>query len=259
MASPRSPERGRPELALAQEGKTSEVSEDFGSLAAEITVRNLRVRPTLPFAGTSVPAEGVLHFVAAMLQSQTLEDGLRVVLDALIGDNAIQAGLWVWPEPAMVAIGLIGTARLYEVRSHELASVPPSQEILVEWTQRARPVEWTPRSVRPETNGPGGPFYITSPLGTVGAICLPSTTPPLSTDEQHCTAPGWSGSPRANRHSGTPNSNPSPSSQLGPATRSTTRSARSSEDPSCCSGRRPTRSAAAGWRPSGARPCAFAT
>ena len=184
MASPRSPERGRPELALAQEGKTSEVSEDFGSLAAEITVRNLRVRPTLPFAGTSVPAEGVLHFVAAMLQSRTLEDGLRVLLDALIGDNAIQAGLWVWPEPAVVAIGLIGTARLYEVRSHEPASVPPPQEILVEWTQRARPVEWTPRSVRPETNGPGGPFYITSPLGTVGAICLPSTTPPLSTDAQ---------------------------------------------------------------------------
>ncbi len=151
-----------------------------------IQTRNHRVSLTLPFAGTSVPAEGVLHFVAAMLRSPTLEDGLRILLDVLLGDRATEAGLWVWPEPAVTAIGLIGTARLYEVRSHELACVPPPDETLVEWTSRVRPVERTPRSVPhpPQTNGPGGPFYEITPLGAVGAICLLSTTPPLSRDEQ---------------------------------------------------------------------------
>ncbi len=143
--------------------------------------------PTPPFAGTTVPAEGVLHFVAAMLQSPSLENGLRVLLDSIIGDRAIEAGLWAWPEPAVSAIGLIGTARLYEVRHHELESVPPPAETLVEWTSRVRPVERTPRSVRYpcQTNGPGGPFYGISPLGAVGAICIPSTTPPFSPEELH--------------------------------------------------------------------------
>ena len=118
-----------------------------------------------------------------MLQSQTLEDGLRVLLDAVIGDRAIEAALWVWPELSVAAIGLIGTARLYEVRHHEIASVPPPDETLIEWTSRVRPVERTPRSVPLETNGPGGPFYGISPLGAVGAICLPSTSPPLTSDE----------------------------------------------------------------------------
>jgi signal transduction histidine kinase len=138
--------------------KASEVSEDYRCFVAEITVWNLRVSPTLPFAGTSVPAEGVLHFVEAILQSRSLEDGLRVLLETVIGDQAIEAGLWVWPEPSVTAMGLLGTARLYEVRSHELASVPPPEESLVEWTQRAVSA---------------GPLTVI-PLGISGAICLPS-------------------------------------------------------------------------------------
>ena len=137
--------------------------------------------PTLPFAGTAVPAEGVLHFVAAMLQSATLEDGLRVMLDALIGDRALEAGLWVWPEPAVTAIGLIGTAQLYEVRSHELACVPPPEETLVEWTSLAR----TAKSVPGESSGSRDAHYRITPLGVVGAICMRSTTPPFSLAEQH--------------------------------------------------------------------------
>ncbi len=102
-----------------------------------------------------------------MLQSPSLEDGLRVLLEALIGERAIEAGLWAWPEPAVAAIGLIGTARLYEVRHYELASVPPPEETLVEWTRLA---SLTRSSV--------------TSLGAVGAICRPSTSPPLSPDEQ---------------------------------------------------------------------------
>lgn len=124
--------------------------------------------PTLPFAGTVVPAEGVLHFAAAILQSSSLEDGLRVLIDAIIGGRAIESALWVWPEPSVVAMGLVGTARMYEVRSHELASVPPPAETLVAWTQFTNP----------------GPCSVTL-LGTVGALCLPSTARPLSSEEQH--------------------------------------------------------------------------
>ncbi len=109
-----------------------------------------------------------MHFVAAMLQSPSLEDGLRVLLEAVIGERAIAAGLWTWPEPAVSAIGLVGTARLYEVRHHELTSVPPPHEMLIEWTQRAV----------------SGTALTVIPLGTSGAICLPSTTPPLSIDAQ---------------------------------------------------------------------------
>ncbi len=104
-----------------------------------------------------------------MLQSPSLEDGLRLVLEAVIGERAIEAGLWVWPEPAVIARGLIGTARLYEVWSYELACVPPSHEMLIEWTQRVA-------SAVPLT---------IIPLGTSGAICLPSISTPLSPDEQH--------------------------------------------------------------------------
>ena len=104
-----------------------------------------------------------------MLQSQTLEDGLRVLLDAIIGERAIEAGLWVWPEPAVAAIGLIGTARLYEVRHHELAHVPPRENTLSEWTSPLLSAV---------------PLTVTS-LGAVGAICLPATAPPLPRDAQH--------------------------------------------------------------------------
>lgn len=103
-----------------------------------------------------------------MLQSPSLEDGLRVLLEAVIGERAIEAGLWTWPEPAVSAIGLVGTARLYEVRHHELTSVPPPEELLIEWTMRAASAV---------------PLTVVT-LGASGAICLPSTTPPLSTDAQ---------------------------------------------------------------------------
>ena len=123
-----------------------------------------------------------------MLQSPSLEDGLRVLLEAVIGERAIEAGLWVWPEPAVIAIGLIGTARLYEVRHHELASVPPPHETLIEWTSRVVSgtalAAGSPR--RPTAEEPAAsavPLTVT-PLGAIGAICLPSTTPPLSTDAQ---------------------------------------------------------------------------
>lgn len=122
-----------------------------------------------------------------MLQSQSLEDGLQVLLDAVIGDRAIEAGLWVWPEPSVAAIGLIGTARLYEVRHHELASVPPPEQTLSEWTSQL--VSGTARAAGSSAVGRRGepaaravPLTVT-PLGAIGAICLPSTTPPLSPDE----------------------------------------------------------------------------
>ena len=120
-----------------------------------------------------------------MLQSSSLEDGLRVLLDALIGDRATEAGLWVWPEPAVTAIGLIGTAQLYEVRSHELACVPPPEETLVEWTSRVRPVDRPSWSVPPESDGVSDAHYEITPLGVVGALCMRLTTPPLSLAEQH--------------------------------------------------------------------------
>ena len=151
--------------------------------------------PTLPFAGTTVPAEGVLHFVAAMLQSPSLEDGLRVLLDAVLGNRGIEAGLWIWPEPAVVAIGLVGTARLYEVRQHELARVPPPDEVLLEWTsletRRAggrqppddpRHLPGNPRADALRLACPSRSSV--TPLGALGAICRPSTSPPLSPDEQ---------------------------------------------------------------------------
>lgn len=102
-----------------------------------------------------------------MLQSPSLEDGLRVLLAAIIGERAVEAGLWVWPEPSVVAIGLIGTARLYEVRSHELARVPPTDETLVGWSQLASPARCS-----------------VTPLGAVGAICLPATCRPCSAEEE---------------------------------------------------------------------------
>ena len=149
------------------------------------------MRPTLPFAGTTVPVEGFSHFVDAMLRSHSLEDGLRVLLDAIIADRAIEAGLWVWPEPSVSAIGLIGTARLYEVQHHELASVPPPDQTLVEWTQRAGgrqlPDSQAGDAKHPRANAQRlacSSGSSTTHLGANGAICLPSTWPTLSPEEQ---------------------------------------------------------------------------
>ncbi len=120
-----------------------------------------------------------------------MEEGLRFLLEALIGERAIEAGLWVWPEPSMTAIGLIGTARVYEVRHHELVSVPPLDQTLVEWTWRdtqsvngeALAAGSPPRPPREEPAASASPLTVTS-LGTVGAICLPSTFPFLSPEGQ---------------------------------------------------------------------------
>ena len=126
-----------------------------------------------------------------MLRSSSLEEGLRLLLEALIGERAIEAGLWVWPSPSVAAIGLIGTARLYEVRHHELACVPPPDQTLVEWTWRdSQSVSGTalaagspPRPTLAEPAASASPLTVTW-IGSFGAVCLPSIFPTLSPDEQ---------------------------------------------------------------------------
>ncbi len=131
------------------------------------------MNPTAPFAGTTVPAKGVSRFVASILATETLEDGLRTLHDAVVGDRAIEAGVWVWPEPGMTAIGLVGVTRLYEVRRHVLADGPPSEHLLNEWS--------APRHLQTRRNEHQFTWTL---LGESGAIGLPHALPRLSSNEQ---------------------------------------------------------------------------
>ncbi|RLS52352.1 MAG: sensor histidine kinase [Planctomycetota bacterium] len=68
-----------------------------------------------------------------MLHTPSLEAGLQYLLDALLGNQSAGGALWIWPEPGLVAIGMIGTARLYEIQ-HQPILDPPTASQLRAWS-----------------------------------------------------------------------------------------------------------------------------
>ncbi len=74
---------------------------------------------TSPFAGTAVPAEGVSLWLGEFLRTTDLEQGLVSLLSLLEGGTSGSLALWLWPEPLMVAVGVVGTSRFYDIRQRE--------------------------------------------------------------------------------------------------------------------------------------------
>lgn len=88
-----------------------------------------------PSPGLSVPDEGVSLWLRRLLQSSTLEQGLGLLLSWI--EEPITHGslaLWVWPDPRIEALGLIGLSRYYESRREILADRDPTDDELGRWS-----------------------------------------------------------------------------------------------------------------------------
>ena len=91
--------------------------------------------PSTPSPGLSGPDEGVSHWLRRLLQSSTLEQGLALLLSWV--EEPITHGplaLWVWPEPRIEALGLIGLSRYYESRREILGDRDPTDDDLARWS-----------------------------------------------------------------------------------------------------------------------------
>lgn len=89
---------------------------------------------TPPFAGTAVPAEGVSRWLGEFLQVTSLELGLVSLLPQLERDSPGRLALWVWPEPLMAAVGVIGTSRFYDTRQREFDGTIADADDLAKWS-----------------------------------------------------------------------------------------------------------------------------
>jgi len=92
------------------------------------------VSSTYPFAGTAVPAEGVSHWLGDFLRTTTLEQGLIQLLEQFADDSPAPIAIWVWPQPQIAAVGIIGTSRFYEVRQQEFDGSTPQSGDLARWS-----------------------------------------------------------------------------------------------------------------------------
>lgn len=89
---------------------------------------------TTPCAGTTVPAEGVSHWLGGVLRTATLEDGLVRLLSYFEGDASTRTAIWVWPGPQLAATGIIGSSRFYDVRQQEFVGSLPAPGDLAHWS-----------------------------------------------------------------------------------------------------------------------------
>lgn len=87
-----------------------------------------------PFAGTAVPAEGVSFWLGEFLRTVDLEQGLVSLLALFEGRATGSLAVWVWPDPPMVAVGVAGTARFYEVRHREFDGTAVGIDDLAKWS-----------------------------------------------------------------------------------------------------------------------------
>jgi hypothetical protein len=196
--------------------------------------------PSTPSPGLSVPDEGVSLWLRRLLQSSTLEQGLALLLSWI--EEPITHGslaLWVWPDPRIEALGLIGLSRYYESRQEILGDRDPTDDELARWSfpgasDRAQVIRF------PDA-----------------AILWERDSRPLMSAEEHtwfstlieCLIPLFA----------MPNSPHSRSSQLGPDMKSTTRSEQFWDARNCCSVKRPTRRGGAASTRSAVRLYAFET
>lgn len=91
--------------------------------------------PSTPSPELSVPDEGVSLWLRRLLQSSTLEQGLALLLSWI--EEPITHGslaLWVWPDPRIEALGLIGLSRYYESRQEILGDRDPTDDELARWS-----------------------------------------------------------------------------------------------------------------------------
>lgn len=90
---------------------------------------------TPPLTELTSPAKGVSLWLGKLLQSSKLEQGLALLLNWI--EESITHGslaLWVWPDPRIEALGLIGLSRYYDCRREILGEHPPTDDDLTRWS-----------------------------------------------------------------------------------------------------------------------------
>ena len=90
---------------------------------------------TPPLTELTSPDKGVSLWLGQLLQSSTLEQGLSLVLTWI--EESITHGslaLWVWPDPRIEALGLVGLSRYYECQRQILGEHAPTDDDLACWS-----------------------------------------------------------------------------------------------------------------------------
>jgi signal transduction histidine kinase len=142
------------------------------------------VNSTNPFAGTAVPAEGVSVWLGEFLRTEGLEQGLVSLLALLEHDASSSLALWVWPEPTLAAVGVIGTSRFYDFRQQEVDRAAVEAGDLAKWSfpevdpERVK-VRLLPAFMRENATGAG---QATS--SACGALCWVESELPAPSDEE---------------------------------------------------------------------------
>jgi signal transduction histidine kinase len=149
--------------------------------------------PSTPSPGLSGPDEGVSHWLRRLLQSSTLEQGLALLLSWV--EEPITHGslaLWVWPEPRIEALGLIGLSRYYESRREILGDRDPTDEQLACWSGREgeAPAEPQPKddfppayAARQEPRPPRGTRFEVNRFRDAAILWECDSRPRMSPDE----------------------------------------------------------------------------
>ncbi|MFO1006249.1 MAG: HAMP domain-containing sensor histidine kinase [Planctomycetaceae bacterium] len=152
---------------------------------------------TSPFAGTAVPAEGVSLWLGEFLRSPNLEQGLVKLLALLEGDSRGPLAVWVWPEPSMVAVGVVGTSRFYDVRQREFDGDAVDVNDLAVWSfpdadPREAEVRLLPIASLPSDDGHD--CESPSTVSPCGALCWIGSERPAPRDDELAwlgTLLGW--------------------------------------------------------------------
>lgn len=142
---------------------------------------------TSPFAGTAVPAEGVSLWLGEFLRSPDLEQGLVKLLTLIEGEACGPVALWVWPEPLVNALGVVGTSRFYDVQQREFDGDVADVNDLAAWSFPDAALRDVEVRLLPIASLPSEDVHGSESPSTVspcGALCWIGSERPAPSDDE---------------------------------------------------------------------------